>query len=322
MNKKNLLKIINKELTILSDIVNDFSGEASIHPFEVDLALSKVKDIYGELLLLKDSSDSITLQVENDLKNRPAHSALEKAMETPELKSVKPETTLNSPAKVVESVESEQNDTNEDRNENESETNVLNDVKQETNEKLVPDELAEPNESKPKEVVSESNEIDEVLKADDADELPFTVETFSPKPESLASGILKKPNEEVKTEETKEPEQKAKTNGGTIADKYQGQAPSINDMLAGVKKNKDLASALKDRPINDLKAAIKLNDKIWYINELFNKDAVKYADAVEQINKQDNLDNALAYIFTHYNWDQNKKSTISFLELVFRRFAN
>ncbi len=111
MNKKNLLKIINKELTILSDIVNDFSGEASIPPFEVDLALSKVKDIYGELLLLKNSSDAIALKVEKDLMNSSAHSAIEKATDNPRLKNEKPEATMESPAIAVESAEPVQADT-------------------------------------------------------------------------------------------------------------------------------------------------------------------------------------------------------------------
>jgi cytochrome c556 len=321
MNKKNLLKIINKELTILSDIVNDFSGEEPIHPFEVDLALSKVKDIYGELLLLKDSSESIASKVESDLMNRSAHVDVEKETEKPRLRNDKPETSID-PKLVVESVESDRPDTNSDNEKNEVATNDLLAIDEESKEELLFDEAAELEEKEPTENKTELTEIADKFIEEHDDELPFTVETFSPKPESLASGILKTPEEEVKTELQKEPEQKTKTNGGTIAEKYQGQAPSINDMLAGIKKNKDLASALKDRPIKDLKTAIKLNDRIWYINELFNKDAAKYADAVEQINKQDNLDSALAYIFTHYNWDQNKKSTISFLELVFRRFAN
>lgn len=316
MNKKNLLKIINKELTILSDIVNDFSGEEPIHPFEVDLALSKVKDIYGELLLLKDSSESIASKVEMDLMERSAHSAIEKTTDKTGAKNKQPLETVEQLV-VVESAESVQPDTNDD-NENEgTEANDLIAIDEEAEKELLPDEAAEPTEEK-----SAPIELADTFIEEHEDEKPFTVETFSPKPESLASGILKTPKEEVKTETPKDPEQKAKTNGGTIADKYQGHTPSLNDMLAGVKKNKDLASALKDRPIKDLKTAIKLNDRIWYINELFNKDAGKYAETVEQINKQNDLDSALAYIFTHYNWDQNKKSTISFLELVFRRFAN
>ncbi|MGD9991992.1 MAG: hypothetical protein AB7S69_01725 [Salinivirgaceae bacterium] len=320
MNKRNLLKIINKELTILSDIVNDFSGEESIHPFEVDLALSKVKDIYGELLLLKDSSDAIALKVEKDLINSAAHSANEKARENPRLKNENPEATIESPVVALESVEPVQPDADEEQHEKETEANDLVAVEEETKEELLPEEGAKPEEKEPIEETPEPIKLTD--EPEEEDEPPFTVETFSPKPESLASGILKAPKEEVKTDVPKESEQKVKVNGGTIADKYQGHAPSINDMLAGVKKNKDLASALKDRPIKDLKTAIKLNDRIWYINELFNKDAGKYAETVEQINKQNNLDSALAYIFTHFNWDQSKKSTISFLELVFRRFAN
>lgn len=322
MNKKNLLKIINKELTILSDIVNDFSGEDPIHPFEVDMALSKVKDIYGELLLLKDSSESIALKVEADLMNRSVQVASEKTLVNPKPNEEKPLVRVEQSAVSAEPVETEPPKVIEEIDEKVAEPIDLVAVEEEPDEEFLIDESAKLEDQQPKEEKPTADEIADEVKEEDEEEKPFTVETFSPKPESLASGILKTPKEESKTELPKEPEQKAKANGGTIADKYQGHAPSINDMLAGVKKNKDLASALKDRPIKDLKTAIKLNDRIWYINELFNKDAGKYAETVEQINKQNDLDSALAYIFTRFKWDQNKKSTINFLELVFRRFAN
>ena len=93
-------------------------------------------------------------------------------------------------------------------------------------------------------------------------------------------------------------------------------------MLAGLKSNKDIASAMKDRPISDLKAAIKLNDRIWFINELFAKNQDEFNTTVAHINQLSDLDEALAYIFNNYQWDQEKKSTISFLELIFRRFPS
>lgn len=314
MNKKNLLKIINKELTILSDIVNDFSGEEAIHPFEVDMALSKVKDIYGELLLLKDSAEPITAKVESDLILRPDNSDGEKSLAHQKLKEEKPKIDREQVKVPDAPAEIQKEESKEAEAEKVAENSDLIVVEEEIlNEESESSEVSQPVAEQPA-LIEMAEEIEE--------EKPFSIETFSPKPESLASGILKTTKQEPKAELPKEPEPKVKANGGTIADKYQGHGPSINDMLAGVKRNKDLASALKDRPIKDLKTAIKLNDRIWYINELFNKDAEMYAETVQQINKQNDLDSALAFIFSRFKWDQNKKSTISFLELVFRRFAN
>jgi len=66
MNKNNLVKIIGRELAILTDFVNGFADGENIHPMEVDLALSKAKDIYNELMMLKgveQVSDSLNLSI-------------------------------------------------------------------------------------------------------------------------------------------------------------------------------------------------------------------------------------------------------------------
>ena len=110
--------------------------------------------------------------------------------------------------------------------------------------------------------------------------------------------------------------------GEIIADRFQNNSPSVNDMLSSSNLNKDLASHFKDRPIQNLKRAIKLNDRIWYIKELFNEDTQLFEQTVDQIDQSSTLDVVLAQLFKQFDWDQNKKSTISFLELIFRRFAN
>ena len=117
-------------------------------------------------------------------------------------------------------------------------------------------------------------------------------------------------------------EEEQSNNGGKImADTFLSTTPSINDMLSSIKDDKNLASKLKDSPISNLKQVIKLNDKIWYISDLFNNSSADYEKAIDVVNESENLDSALEYLFNNFAWDQNKKSTISFLELVFRRFA-
>ena len=173
--------------------------------------------------------------------------------------------------------------------------------------------------------IEEDTSNDEVIHLDDSEptitnQEPANIDEVEK--ESNAEPVLEKENIVKRDEVEVESLNDKVSNGTIIADKFQNQQPSVNDMLAGFKKNTDLASRLKDRPISDLKTAIKINDRIWFINELFNKDSNLYETAINEINNFDNLDKALEFLFTNYTWDQNKKSTVSFLELVFRRFAN
>jgi hypothetical protein len=54
---------------------------------------------------------------------------------------------------------------------------------------------------------------------------------------------------------------------------------------------------------------------------LFNKNSSTFEKAVDTVNSSADLDKALEYLFMNFKWDQERKSTINFLELVFRRFA-
>jgi len=275
MNKKSLVKIINKELTILTDIVTEFSKEGDVHPFEVDMALSKIKDMYGQLLLLKETESTISIEVKSQLDSLPDP----KAVIIEEL----PDKNEVAPTPVIPQIEPV-----------------------EPIEKAKESEIIEP--------VQQKYLIDEPVKQDlpeekakvNFEDIPVTV---SAKPAS----IVENP---TFTETNKN------SKGAIMADKFQNLSPSLNDMLSGINKNKDLASSLKDKPIPDLKSAIKLNDRIWFTNELFNKNKTMFEKTVGVVNQSTNLDEALAYLFSNFKWDQNQKSTISFLELVFRRFAN
>lgn len=339
MNKKNLVKIINKELTILSDIVNDFSGNESIHPFEVDLALQKVKDIYGELLMLKDDKEAISAKVQQDLQQvteKPAQVSPENITKPIEEQVLENEETVEEKVPIVdESLSIEPTPIEEPEMNNPEDSNAIIEVEEEKPDITIDEETKNEDESKEPEVISEINDEtpaqekqipEETASVEDEmteeeEEPAFTVEKFSHRetaeqPNEAAAPVVPEPKQEQQTAD------KPKTNGGIVADKFQSKNPSLNDMLAGIKQHKDLASSLKDRPIKDLKSAIKLNDRIWYTNELFKKDAALFEQTVALINGLPDLDAALAHVFTQFNWDQNKKSTISFLELVFRRFAN
>lgn len=310
MNKKSLVKIINQELAILTDFVEGFDKSGNIHPKEIDLTLSKVRDIYDELLLLKGDSDSVSLDVTLPINKK------NEDIDTPILEEE------NEVESVLEKVTKEENPIiQESQKENNNiPKSIENNVKIEDKETIALDSVKTKVETKESEIEVSVGEKEIVVEQ--------THEEFNTKVEIIENSDLNNKidnnnnSQEIKEQELVTDEDKSNGKGQIIADKFNKRSPSINDMLSGVKNNKNLASLLHDSPIKDLKKAIKLNDRIWYVSELFSNNSATYEKTVDVVNKSEDLDQALEYIFDNFKWDQEKKSTISFLELVFRRFAN
>lgn len=309
MNKKSLVKIINQELTIIVDFVEGFDKNGNVHPKEIDIVLSKVRDIYDELLLLKDDNDMASLPdlSDTDKGKIDEENKTDNRIEQENIisnETVEPE--IIEEQKEEEVIQELVNDTEEKPIEVEKVEAEINIV-----ESTLLDDINRQNNESNQSISSNSEKgIEEVVE-------PIAYE----KPEveeKVDSEKSQKLSEKKVVSEKKKPNKKGKI----IADKFSKDTPSINDMLTSVKRNKNLASLLKDSPIKDLKKTIKLNDKIWYISELFNKNTSTYEKTIDVVNSSEDLDKALEYLFANFTWDQNKKSTISFLELVFRRFAN
>jgi hypothetical protein len=77
-------------------------------------------------------------------------------------------------------------------------------------------------------------------------------------------------------------------------------------------------------PVSDIKAAIGINDKFQFINELFHESAEEYATAIQQLNVCENLESALLYfesIQKLYSWDLENETVKRLLDLVYRRFS-
>lgn len=100
---------------------------------------------------------------------------------------------------------------------------------------------------------------------------------------------------------------------------------SINDKLADEQADNTLADKLRKMPIDDLKSAIGLNQRFWFINNLFNEDAKAYNACIDKLNSQDSLSDAMKIIEEdikeQFNWeDVEDKSVKKFIDFVERRY--
>jgi len=65
---------------------------------------------------------------------------------------------------------------------------------------------------------------------------------------------------------------------------------------------------------------ISLNDKIWFIKELFDGSIDLYNQTVNYIEKMDNLEQVVEYLTRFYNWDLNDQTTQDFFVIISKKF--
>lgn len=98
--------------------------------------------------------------------------------------------------------------------------------------------------------------------------------------------------------------------------------PSLNDRLKA--ETRELAQALTESPVKDLKKAISLNDRFVFINELFRGDETMYERSLKTINDFHAYGEAEYWIERELKvklgWDESSRAVQDFYRLVRRRF--
>jgi len=109
----------------------------------------------------------------------------------------------------------------------------------------------------------------------------------------------------------------------TVGDKF-GSGESLHTKIASKPSAKTLAERLHHKPITDLKAAIGINEKFLFVNQLFEGNLQNYSAAVEKINSMNDLIAAkqvAADLAGQMNWDDDNEHVKNFMELLERRFG-
>jgi len=145
-----------------------------------------------------------------------------------------------------------------------------------------------------------------------------------PKPQPQQPQPVPKPQPQPNPEPEPRPEpprpepQPKPTRGNTTSNS--SMAP-----LFEFKEAKELSEKLSARPVQDLTKALAINDRLLYMNELFGKELNALNDALGQLNRYDDMDEArglLEDMAQRYNWMEEEKLPIAkdFIQLVRRRY--
>lgn len=80
----------------------------------------------------------------------------------------------------------------------------------------------------------------------------------------------------------------------------------------------------KERVVKNKKYRIRehisLNDKIWFIKELFDGSIDLYNQTVNYIEKMDNLEQVVEYLTRFFSWDLNDQTTRDFFVIISKKF--
>ena len=131
--------------------------------------------------------------------------------------------------------------------------------------------------------VPESAPLPEVFPEDDDDDLPLFAE-----PESILEAAQKSPKARKAVLDLMEDKQAWRT---------------------------DMPGA----PVKDILSAISLNDRVQFINVLFNEDPALFQQTRSMINTMETLDQAVEYITSTFDWDMSSQVVYRFMMAVRRK---
>ncbi len=162
-------------------------------------------------------------------------------------------------------------------------------------------------------VVEKKAEVIEVKKSEPAEKLVKEPEVSK---SDTVKQIQVKVENQTKVESTKDGGVSRKT----LADQYIDKNFSLNEMVGQPGGTTDRASSLGQKPVSDINKAIKINERLGFIRELFAGDAQLYANTIDKLNNFEDFEQAFSFLSENFVWDQDSENFKMFIDIVYRRY--
>lgn len=95
--------------------------------------------------------------------------------------------------------------------------------------------------------------------------------------------------------------------------------PTLNDSLAA---DQAWRRDMPGTSVRDIRSAISLNDRVIFINQLFEEDAQAFVNALSDINQMTTLDEVVEYLAVRYpQWNMNSDLVYRFMMAVRRKIS-
>lgn len=108
-------------------------------------------------------------------------------------------------------------------------------------------------------------------------------------------------------------------NKGRLSDRFNDSGRMV-EQIKKVRQDEAITSGMHARPITDIAAAIGINDKFYFIRELFSGDNKAYIDTISRLNSAVSLGEAMRILDESTVMGSNPAAQSSFVDVVRRKF--
>ncbi len=107
-----------------------------------------------------------------------------------------------------------------------------------------------------------------------------------------------------------------------LADQFSHLSNRFNEQLGSMKVEADISDKLKTQHLDSLAEAIGINDKFFFIREIFNGNQNDYAQAISRLESAENFVDASAVIMSYTGDNNGNEAVKQLLDLVKRKLAS
>lgn len=173
-------------------------------------------------------------------------------------------------------------------------------------------------------LTSENEATDEKIITKDELEYEKVTNDFLQEMNNPPSEIPKEDTEEPVKDELKEKAPKKEESKSSLLLQFEDEIFSVNDSIAQKAKDKSLVKKLNSSRIENLKSAIGINDKFYFINELFSGNSHAYEDVIYTLNNFKRFEEAMQYVSTlkyRYDWKTDTEAYQKLIHFLERKFT-
>lgn len=106
-----------------------------------------------------------------------------------------------------------------------------------------------------------------------------------------------------------------------LADRFGNNTGTIAEKISTEKHDEVMTSVLHSKPIKDIASAIGINDRFYYIRELFSGDSLAYQDTIKRLDSASSLGEAMKILDDSTVMGSDPAAQSAFVDVVRRKFS-
>ncbi len=128
------------------------------------------------------------------------------------------------------------------------------------------------------------------------------------------------PAREKEPERTQEQVKAQESPKSILADRF-SLSGTLGEKISSAKNEEAITSVIHSKPIDDIAAAIGMNDKFYFIRELFSGNSIAYNDTIRRLNASASLGEAMKILDESTVTGSDPGAQSSFVDVVRRKFS-